>query len=282
MSTTPSSAARKAQEALGLRLRELRKDANLSGRDIAAATGWHFTRVSKMENGVQKPTDLDIRMWCAACSADDQVLDLIAQARAVESMYLELRRQTRAGLKQFIQSLTTVHERAERFLVYEHNVIPGIFQTAEYARALLSFWIEFLETRNDLDAAVAARMERQAVIYRSDKKFSVVLEEAALRTQFGTRDTMAGQLDRLLSVMTLPNVSLGIVPLMGERQVVGSTGFWIYDESLVSLETPTASIDVTQPQEISMYLRMFERLRQGAIYGRPARSLIVSILEEVT
>lgn len=282
MSTTPSSAAKKAQEALGLRLRELRKDAGLSGRDIAAAAGWHFTRVSKMENGVQKPTDLDIRMWCAACSADDQVLDLIAQARAVESMYLELRRQTRAGLKQFIQSLTTVHERAERFLVYEHNVIPGIFQTAEYARALLSFWIEFLETRNDLDAAVAARMERQAVIYRSDKKFSVVLEEAALRTQFGTRDTMAGQLDRLLSVMTLPNVSLGIVPLMGERQVVGSTGFWIYDESLVSLETPTASIDVTQPQEISMYLRMFERLRQGAIYGRPARSLIVSILEEVT
>jgi transcriptional regulator with XRE-family HTH domain len=281
VSTTPSSAARKAQEALGLRLRELRKDANLSGRDIAAATGWHFTRVSKIENGVQKPTDLDIRMWCAACSADDQVPDLIAQARAVESMYLEFRRQTRAGLKQFIQSLMTVHDRTERFLIYEHNVIPGIFQTAEYARALLSFWIEFLQTRNDLDAAVAARMERQAVIYRSDKTFSVVLEEAALRTQIGTRVTMAGQLDRLLSVMTLPNVSLGIVPLMGERQVVGSTGFWIFDESLVSLETPTASIDVTQPQEIGMYLRMFERLREPAIYGRQARSLIVSILEEV-
>ncbi|WP_246485768.1 helix-turn-helix domain-containing protein [Kribbella qitaiheensis] len=111
MSTTPSSAAKQAQEALGLRLRELRKDAGLSGRDIAAATGWHFTRVSKMETGVQGLSDLDIRMWCAACGADDEVPDLIAQARTVESMYLELRRQTRAGLRQLIHSLSARHER---------------------------------------------------------------------------------------------------------------------------------------------------------------------------
>lgn len=281
MSTTPSSAAKRAQEALGLRLRELRKDAGLSGRDIAAATGWHFTRVSKMENGVQGLSDLDIRMWCAACGANDEVPDLIAQARTVESMYMEFRRQTRAGLKQLIQSLAAIHERTDRFLVYEHNVIPGIFQTAGYARVLLSFWIEFLDTRNDLDAAVEARMASQSVIYRSDKRFSVILEEAAVRTQFGSPETMAGQLDRLMSVMSLPNVSVGIVPLRSDRKVVGSTGFWIYDDKLVQLETPTASIDVTQPQEISLYLRMFERLRQPAIYGREARALIVSILDEI-
>jgi transcriptional regulator with XRE-family HTH domain len=281
VSTTPSSAAKQAQEALGLRLRELRKDAGLSGRDIAAATGWHFTRVSKMENGVQGLSDLDIRMWCAACGAEDEVPDLIAQARAVESMYLELRRQTRAGLKQLVQSVAAAHERTGRFLVYEHNVIPGIFQTAGYARALLSFWIEFLDTRNDLDAAVEARMASQAVLYRSDKRFSVVLEEAAVRTQFGTPETMAGQLDRLVSVMSLPNVSVGIVPLRSDRKVVGSSGFWIYDDALVQLETPTASIDVTQPQEIQLYLRMFEQLRRPALYGREARSLIVSILDEI-
>ena len=71
---------------------------------------------------------------------------------------------------------------------------------------MLSFWIEFLETTNDLDEAVAARIERQRVIYRRGKRFVVVLEEQALRTWFGDAETQAGQLDRLLAVMSLPNV----------------------------------------------------------------------------
>jgi integrase len=69
-----------------------------------------------METGVQGLSDLDIRMWCAACAAEEEVPDLIAQARAVESMYLELRRQTRAGLKQLVQSVAAAHERTDRFL----------------------------------------------------------------------------------------------------------------------------------------------------------------------
>jgi hypothetical protein len=234
-----------------------------------------------MENGVQAPSDQDIRAWCAACSADDQIPDLIAQARAVESMYMEFKRRTRAGMKQLLQAGGDLYERTERFRIYEHNVIPGLFQTAEYATELLSFWIDFLETRNDIEAAVAARMERQALLYHGTKTLSVVLEEAAIRTQFGTPETMAGQLDRLLSVMTLPNISFGVVPLMVQRRTVGSTGFWIFDDTLVALETPTASIDVTQPQEIGLYERMFEQLRQPALYGRDARRLIIHVLDEL-
>ena len=281
MSTSPSDAARKAQQALGLRLRELRRDVGLSGRELAAATGWHFTRVSKIENGVQAPTDKDLRTWCAACSVEEQVPDLIAQARAVESMYMEFKRRTRAGMKQLLQAGGDLFERTERFRIYEHNVIPGLFQTAAYATELLSFWIDFLETRNDIEAAVAARMERQAVLYRGDKTFSVVLEEAAIRTQFGTSGTMSGQLDRLLSVMTMPNISFGIVPLMVQRRTVGSTGFWIFDDALVSLETPTAGIDVSQPQEVALYERMFEHLRQPALYGHAARRLIIQVQGEL-
>ena len=112
---------------------------------------------------------------------------------------------------------------------------------------MLSFWIDFLETPNDLDDAVATRMERQRVIYQRGKRFAVVLEEQALRTWFGDAETQAGQLDRLLAVMSLPNVSVGIIPLMKERAAVASAGFWIFDNALVALETPTASIEVTRP-----------------------------------
>jgi transcriptional regulator with XRE-family HTH domain len=283
VTTTPSSSARQAKEALGARLREIRRDAGLSGRQLAALTGQHFTRVSKIEHGVQSPTDKDIRDWCHACGAEDHIPDLIATSRVVESAYLEFRRQARAGMKRVLGPHTlTLYEHTEVFRIYEHNVIPGLFQTAEYAASMLSFWIRFLNTRNDLDDAVASRMERQRVIYQRHKRFAVVLEEQALRTWFGTAEVQAGQLDRLLAVMSLPTVSLGIIPMMTERTAVGSAGFWIFDDSLAALETPTASIEVTRPEEIRLYASMFRELQAAAVYGHQARKLITGTLQELS
>lgn len=283
MSTPPSSSAREAQQALGARLREIREDAGLSGRALAVATGQHFTRVSKIEHGVQAPSDRDIRDWCRACGADDQVPDLIATARAVQSAYLEFRRQARAGMKRVLGPHTpALYERTSLFRIYEHNVIPGLFQTAAYCAAMLSFWFGFLDAPGDLDEAVEARMQRQQVLYRAGKQFNVVLEEQALRTWFGTAETQAGQLGRLLEVMSIPTVSLGIIPMMTQRTAVASAGFWIFDDSLVALETPTASIEVTRPQEIELYARMFDHLKASALYGAAARALIIRGLGELS
>jgi hypothetical protein len=126
-----------------------------TARALAAATGQHYTRVSKIEHGVQALNDADIRAWCRACGADDQVPDLIATQRAVESAYLEFRRQSRAGMKRVLGAHTRGrYERTKLFRIYEHNVIPGLFQTSAYCAAMLSFWMEFLGTTNDLDEAV--------------------------------------------------------------------------------------------------------------------------------
>jgi len=208
---------------------------------------------------------------------------LIATVRAVESAYLEFRRQSRAGMKRVLGPHTLKrYEQTKVFRIYEHNVIPGLFQTVEYSAAMLSFWIKFLDTPNDVEDAVAVRVERQQVLYGGGKRFVALIEEQALRTWFGTAETQAGQLGRLLELMSLPNVSLGIIPLMTERLAVGSAGFWIFDDTLVALETPTASIEITQPQEIQLYARMFEALKTAAVYGRDARSLIVAVLSELS
>ena len=282
MTTNPSRSAQEAQKALGVRLRDLRKNAGLTARKLATVTGQHYTRVSKIENGVQAPTDDDIREWCRVCSAEEQAADLIATSRAVESAYLEFRRQARAGMKRVLGAHTLKrYKQTNVFRIYEHNVIPGLFQTAEYSAAMLSFWIKFLGTANDVEEAVAIRMERQRVLYTGGKRFVALIEEQALRTWFGTAETQAGQLGRLLEVMSQPNVSLGVIPLMTERLAVASTGFWIFDDTLVALETPTASIEVTQPEEIRLYARMFEALQTSAVFGRDARSLIVAVVNEL-
>lgn len=176
MNTRPASPAQHAREALGVRLREIRKEAGLTGRALAVAIGCHYTKISRIENGSQAPFEENIKAWCRACRAEDQISDLIAIARTIESMYVEWRRQTRAGMKRLMLSSVPLYERTKLFRIYEHNIIPGLFQTAEYSAAMLLYFIDFLDAPNDLDAAIEARMERQRIVYSGNRRFVVVLE----------------------------------------------------------------------------------------------------------
>ncbi|HEY2674186.1 MAG TPA: helix-turn-helix transcriptional regulator [Rugosimonospora sp.] len=271
---TSTSPVQQARQALGVRLREVRKDADLTARALAAQCGWHFTKVSKLEHGAQNPSEEDIREWCRACDAVDQVPDLIATARAIESMYIEWHRQLRAGLKRSQIASVPLYNRTKLFRGYENTVLPGLFQTAEYAAAILRFWAEFLHLPHDIDEAVAARMERQRVLYSGDRRFAFVLEEQTLRTRVGDAEVMLGQLDRLLAVMSLPRVSVGIIRANGERYCLTQGSFWIFDEDRVQTEGVSAGLDITQPREVEVYGRAFELLQRSAVHGQPARDLI--------
>ena len=270
--TGPSQQAR---QALGVRLREIRRDARLTERALAASCAFHFTKVSKLEHGKQNPSD-DLEKWCRACHAEDQLVDLMASVRAIESMYLEWRRSLRFGMKHNQQSRNALHERTKLLRGYEPGLVPGLFQTAEYAATVLARAIEFNEVPNDLDDAVAARLDRQRLLYAGDRRFMVVLEEQALKTRVGSVETMRGQLDRLLTVMSLHRVSVGIIPAMGERTIWTSAGFWIFDQGTVRVETPSAELTITQRSEIAVYEKRFARLQQSAVYGPDARALIAA------
>jgi hypothetical protein len=92
---------------------------------------------------------------------------------------------------------------------------------------------------------------------------------------------MAGQLDRLLAVMSLPSVELSIIPASAPRKVMPSGGFLIFDDEMVQAETVSAELTVTTPQEITLYARRFALLRESGVSGRDARSLIHRALSEV-
>ena len=276
-----SASVEQARKALGVRLREVRKEADLTARAFASAAGWHYTKVSKLENGVRTPSQADIREWCRICGAQDQVPELIAAARDVETMYAEWRRQLRAGMRRSQAARLPVYERTRLFRLYEPALVPGIFQTAEYAAAVIGSFLAFTEAARDVNEAVAARMEWQRIIY-TGREFRVVLEEQALRTRVGGPEVMSGQLDRLLAVMSLPGVELAVIPVAAQRKVMPSGGFLIFDDEMVQAETVSAELTVTQPQEIALYARRFALLRHSAVSGRDARALIHRALAEVT
>ncbi len=279
MITDPSSSVVQARKELGARLRQLRKSAGLTGQALAAATGQHFTRVSRIENGAQPPTERNIRDWCTACGAEDQIPDLIATARTVDSAYQEWARLSRSGMRRLgaLDSIPT-YRRTTTFRIHEPIVMPGIFQTEAYTRRMLTFWYAFLDAPDDMDATVAAKAERTAIALSPAKRIAVVLGEQALHTRFGTPAEHADQLTHLLSLVRLPFVSVGVIPADVQRYALATIGFWIFDNNAVALETPTAAIKVTRPQEIARYAAMFDLLQNEAVYGNHARQLVAKVL----
>lgn len=270
-----------AREALGARLREIRLDAGLTARALATLAGWHFTKVSKLEHGTRRPSRDDIRAWCRYCHAEDQATDLIATARSIDAMYTEWRRQMRAGMKHFQDSWRPLYEQTLLFRVYETTFIPGLLNTAAYASAILKFWAGLMSLPGDIETAVAARMDRQNVLYSGKRRFLFVIEEQALRTRVGDVDVMAGQLDRLLALMSLPTISLGIIAAGSHRQALAQGSFWIFDDTRVQVETVSAGLDITQPAEISLYTQVFDLLQRSAAYGHGARDLIGRALADL-
>jgi transcriptional regulator with XRE-family HTH domain len=282
VTTDPTSSAAQARRELGARLRQLRKSAGLTGQALADATGQHFTRVSRIENGAQAPTERNIRDWCAACGAEDQIPDLVATAQSVETAYLEWVRQSRAGMRRLgtLHSIAT-YRRTATFRIHEPLVMPGIFQTEAYIRRMLAFWYAFLDAPDDADATVAMKAERTAIALSPDKRIAVVLGEQALHTRRGTPAEHADQLTHLLALMRLPFVSVGVIPADIQRRAIATIGFWIFDNNAVALETPTAAVKVTRPQEIARYVAMFDHLQKEAVHGYDARQLIAGVLADL-
>lgn len=279
MTTSPSSSVQQARDALGLRLREMRLDAELTARELARRCGWHESKCSRIEHGKMTPSDADLKAWAEHCDALDQVTDLVAAVRGIAGMYIEWQRSTRNGLRQLQEAGMPLYDRTRHFQVYESGTIPGLFQTPEYARALMGSVIAFHGMPNDLDAAVAARMARQRVIREGDHRIAVLLEESALRARIGGEAVMVEQLAYLLTVGMLARVSLGVIPAVAERTMWPTEGFWIFDDERVLVELVSAEITVTQPREILLYQRTFAELAQIAVYGPPARQVITAAID---
>ncbi len=266
--------AHQARQALGARLREIRKDAGLTGRALAALAGWQLPKVSKIEHARQNPSEKDIQVWCRACGADDQISDLIATARSIEAMWLEWRRNLYGGTRVRQTRSLALYQDTTVFRVYQPSFIWGTLQTPEYAEALLRQVVNFYEIPDDVDRGVAARMERQQFLYRGKRRFHVLLGEQALHATIGDLSTLRGQLDRLLVAMSLPRLRLGVIPIDASYRVWPANGFVIFDDRMVMIETYSAELTVTQPREISLYSKAFDLLHTAAVYGPQAREII--------
>jgi transcriptional regulator with XRE-family HTH domain len=263
-----------ARTALGVRLRELRAEAGLSGRDLAGRCGWLPSKVSKLENGRQTPTADDLTAWALAVGLPGMAAELKGRLTGLEVTYRSWRRQLAAGHRPRQEIAAVEHLNSRLIRAYEATVVPGIFQTADYARHVLTHNADLRQSPRDTEEAVRARMKRQASLYEPGHEFRALLWEGVLRARICPPDVLAAQLDRLAGLIGLDTVQLGVIPFEAALTITPRHGFWIYDERLVIVETLNAEMWLDDVADITLYGKAWERLEAAAVYGPTAHRLL--------
>lgn len=207
---------------------------------------------------------------------------LLASLHTLELQHAEWHRQLKTGLRSHQNELAELDAKTRLFRAFEPTFVPGLLQTAEYARARFEQSISVFKSRNDIDDAVRARILRQDILYRPERRFHFVLTEAVLRYRLCAVEVMLAQLDRLVAVSAMRNVRLGVIGFETQYPVAPTHGFWLLDNDRVMVETFSAELNLAQPQEIELYGRIFSDLAALASYGSAARVIITKVIDNLT
>ncbi|WP_020660876.1 helix-turn-helix domain-containing protein [Amycolatopsis benzoatilytica] len=266
-------------------LRQIRvaRTPKLTGRALAELLEWGPMKVSLIERGKQVVTEPELTQWARALGVPEHVhVELLRELRAIRLDQAAWKHRLRRGGHESLQrSFAEVEHDASKIVCVDTAVVPGLAQTPAYARAVFEKNRAFRGAGGDTDAAVAARMERQQIIYDASKTIEVILFESCLRSGFVPADVRAGQIDRLIALTHLKTVRVGIVPLDAELPVPPLHGFWLFDDTTVTVEAFHTEIATRDSDDAKLYTELVAALWQVAKAGEAARTLLQRVLGDL-
>lgn len=257
------------------RLREARERAGLQQKELAAQLKWDPAKLSKTESGARTAvTDADVRAWASATGMSDEdrdeTIDLLGRFKANEKSWRERMRHGRRSVQLQYNEL---YRKSTRFRIFQTVWVPGILQTADYARQIFIDLNELdPDTPRDVDADVQTRVARRDYLYDLSKSFEIILTEAVIRTLLADAPVMRSQLRKLEDALDLPNVRFGIIPQGRRVHTAAQSSFVMYDDLAVVegfvIDNPY------QGAQAERFAAVMERFWADAVEGDAARDLL--------
>jgi transcriptional regulator with XRE-family HTH domain len=271
---------------LGRHLRALRNQAKLTTKLAAQALEWSEPKLWRIETGQTALRSLDVEAMCRVYGASAEVTQGL----------MVLARETKAAgwwhthddvIPDWLDLYLGLEEAASRLQWYDSDLVPGLLQTAGYARTVITADQPDLGGE-EVTRRVQARLARQALLIRVTAPLSaeVLLGEAVLRRPVGGPQVMAEQLNQLADAALLPNVSLRLVPLRaGLHRGVLSGPFVILrfpvngdgqesEPPVVYVPGFTGALYLEQPTEIRRYQEVYAGIAAAALDEPASRALI--------
>ncbi|MFJ9740732.1 helix-turn-helix domain-containing protein [Streptomyces sp. NPDC101166] len=272
---------------LGAELRALRTRAGLTSGEAARLVGWHQSKVSRIETGASGAKPADVRALLDAYGVGDPQLREVMLALAGlddggggrDHWWHAYRGVLPPTYRDFI----SLESQAGAMRTLETTVVPGLLQTAEYARAVTRAAVEGVSEER-LDTLVEVRLTRQEVLRAHPPlKLDAVLDEAVLRREVGGPEVMARQLDRLLEAARLPQVRLQVLPFTAGAHI-GVTGPFVLfsfsstsDLDVVVLDHLTSTLYLERKEDLRVYTEAFNALQANALSPEDSLEYIAAI-----
>ncbi len=267
---------------LGIALRGIREDADLTGDELAKMLGWSPSKVSRLEHGKRLPSEVDIALYVASCGVLREKLEEVLElARATDRGYWV--RPHNERLPDELHSLTVQENIATAISTYNPIFIPGLLQTKDYADTL--FRRAGLIPEDGIDLRVHTRMRRQRVLAKYDApRFVCCIHEHALRTMVGGPEVMHGQIMRLLEVFESSNCQVWVLPRSANSFSAVGSGFRVMsytDHRPVAYEdTRAAGVFFDMPGDVAMYRQVFTKVTKEALTGEQSRQWLARLANE--
>lgn len=235
---------------LGEALRQLRETSGLSAEMVARRLSWSASKVSRIETARISVRSSDVRRLLKLYRADERLTEgllALAAEAAARGWWEDFPEIHQTDLSVFI----AMEDEAESAAYFQSDVVPGLLQTEDYARELILGWGEIVPLPpKTLSLRLQVRLRRQRLLQPPRcLPLSVVLDESVLLRRIGSPSTMARQLDRLVELAALPNVTLRVLPLDGNHGAsIGSftllefsSAYDVAFPPLVHIESATAT-----------------------------------------
>lgn len=270
---------------LAAELRILRDMSGVSGRDLARRIGISQSKVSRLEAGTAQPSATEVTAWTRAVGAAGETARLLDMLAEVARDEVETWQAAMEGRPQVQDDIREREAEASRTRSFQPAVVPGLLQTPAYAQRVFSMLKSYVP-QTSVAAAVAARLDRQLALYEDGRRFEFLLTEAALRWRPGPPRMMIAQFDRVATVSTLDNVSIGLIPFSVEADTFYSHGFALYDDgdpadTVALVEVDHAGFTVSAPDDVALYESRWSALRKSAVFGNEARDLLDVLAAEM-
>jgi transcriptional regulator with XRE-family HTH domain len=262
------------QAQLARRLQQLRKEAGMGQKQLATLLGVSQGRVSQIETARYSLTPETITRLADALGLTAAVRDeLTAYLADLQTDVLSLRLATRRGHRANQARVGAAEEAASSIATYHMALVPGLLQTARYARHMLSILLPDL---TGVDELVAGRMERQRILYDDSRRFRFLLTEWVLRTRLAPPSVLRGQIDRLVTLADgFPHVEIRVLPVGGvPPKAWAMSSFDLIDDEYVWVELQASEVITRDAGEVARYRATFEGLWDSALAGTPMLALL--------
>ena len=270
---------------LAIELKKLREDHGLTCNQVGESLDWSGSKVNRMETGQGRVQPSDVDALCRFYNTSDELRELLkglakhskmrgwwhAYGSAVPTWF-----SVYVGLEQAACSLRT----------YEAEFVPGLLQTADYARELHRATAQ--PSPDDVEQMIAVRMERQALLTGPHAPdLWAILHESVLRHAIGNRDVMQAQFERLLKMAQLKNITVQVLPFnSGSYPATGAYTMLGFpeqeDPDIVYRDGLTDAVYLEQPSDIAQYAKAFDNLRALSLSPQQSSALITEAMQGLT